>query len=154
MRKQPLKPAVPNVTAQSPNPSPDTETGSGDTTGRGIAFMLLCVTTGSMMDAMIKYASPTFGTTQIIFFRSLITLIPIVFMIWRSGGVAVLRSGQPGVQVVRIAFGVVAMFGFFFALGEAFTISPENLTPPSAIMVLLCFYATDCGHSRVFPSGK
>ena len=71
------------------------------------------------MDAMIKYASPTFGTAQIIFFRSLITLIPIVFMIWRSGGVKVLRSGQPWVQVLRIAFGVIAMFGFFFALGQA-----------------------------------
>ena len=112
-----IVPLVDGTGQSNPDHAPDPP--PVDTTGRGIAFIVLAVLTGSVMDALIKYASPQFHTTQIVFFRAAISLIPVAILVWRSGGVRVLATRHPRRHAVRVAWGMIAMFGFFYALGAA-----------------------------------
>lgn len=83
---------------------------------RGIGFMILAVSLFGCMDALVKWLTAGYPVLQIMFFRSLCALIPILWMVARgTGGFAVLRTRRLGAHAMRSGFGLAAMFGFFSA---------------------------------------
>jgi len=80
------------------------------------------------MDAMVKSLGGTYGALQIALFRSAIAFVPLAVVIWRAGGLKVVRSNRPWLQAVRVLAGFGSMFGFFYVfprmpLVDAYAIS-------------------------------
>jgi len=80
------------------------------------------------MDAMVKGLGGTYGSFQLMVFRSAVALLPVAVLIWHAGGLRVVRSTRPGLQALRVAIGFGSMFGFFYAfprmpLVDAYAIS-------------------------------
>ena len=87
---------------------------SEPTIGRGIASMLLAVMVFSTMDAFIKWLAPTYPVMEIVFFRSLFGLVPLLPMIMRQGRAAI-RTQRPFGQTLRALAGLGATVCFFHA---------------------------------------
>jgi drug/metabolite transporter (DMT)-like permease len=80
------------------------------------------------MDAMVKALGSTYGSFQLMLFRSVIAMVPLAVLIWRAGGFKVVRANKPWLQVARILVGFGSMFGFFYVfprmpLVDAYAIS-------------------------------
>jgi drug/metabolite transporter (DMT)-like permease len=61
-------------------------------------------------------------------FRSVISMVPLFVLVARSGGLSVVRSNRPWLQVARICAGFGSLFGFFYVfprmpLVDAYAIS-------------------------------
>ncbi|NNG05027.1 MAG: DMT family transporter [Inquilinus sp.] len=102
--------------AHTPAPSaPD-----GRIVARGIGLYCFAIVLLSVMDAMIKWMSAGYPTVQIVFFRSLFGLAPLVFVVARSGGLAALATRRWGAHLARGLIGVCAALAFF----HAFSVMP------------------------------
>ncbi len=91
---------------------------------RGILFINLAVLLFSAMDVLIKLATETYPVNQIVFFRSAVAFIPLIFFIHRAGGLEVLPTRRLGAHLWRSVLGLIAMACFFVSfdllpLGEA-----------------------------------
>ena len=80
------------------------------------------------MDAMVKSLGGSYGALQLALFRSAIAFVPLTVVIWRAGGLKIVRSRRPGLQFVRIFAALGSMFGFFYVfprmpLVDAYAIS-------------------------------
>ncbi len=84
-------------------------------TARGIALMVLAVGLYSIMDAMVKWVGPSYPTLEIVFFRSLFAFVPIVYILWRSGSLASLRTRKPLGHAARALTGLISLSLFFYA---------------------------------------
>jgi drug/metabolite transporter (DMT)-like permease len=87
-----------------------------DRVGPGIASMLLAVAALSVMDAMAKWLAAGYPIAELVFFRNLFALIPILFIVWQGGGLAALRLRWRLGHVLRAACGLGAIFSFFTGL--------------------------------------
>jgi len=67
----------------------------------GCAFLM-------MSDAVSKWLSQTYPVGQIMCLRNVFVLVPILFVVWRSGRFADLRIGNWGGQFLRGGFHVLA----------------------------------------------
>jgi drug/metabolite transporter (DMT)-like permease len=83
--------------------------------GLGIASMIVGVACMAVMDAFAKWLGAGYPIAEVVFFRGLFALPPILVLAWR-GGAAGLRAGWPLGHVLRAAFGLGAMFSFFYGL--------------------------------------
>jgi drug/metabolite transporter (DMT)-like permease len=114
---------------------------SEPTTGRGIASMLLAVVVFSTMDALIKWLAPFYPVMEIVFFRSLFGLVPLLPAILRQGRAAV-RTRRPLGQAGRALAGLGATACFFYAyrflpLADVFGIAFAAPLFVTALSVLL-----------------
>ncbi len=82
---------------------------------RGALHMLAGVFLFSIMDAMVKWLVADYPVHQIVFFRTVFALLPCLYFIARSGGLATLRTRRPLVHVVRGVIGLAAMGCYFYA---------------------------------------
>jgi drug/metabolite transporter (DMT)-like permease len=87
------------------------------------SMLLFCT-----MDAMVKGLGGTYGSFELMLFRSAIALLPVAFIVWRAGSIKVVRSNRPWLQVARICAGLGSMAGFFYVfprmvLVDAYAIS-------------------------------
>lgn len=94
----------------------------------GIYFKLSALVLFCTMDAMVKALGGTYGSFQMMLFRSGIALVPVAVMIWHAGGLRAVRSTRPGLQALRVCIGICSMFGFFYVfprmpLVDAYAIS-------------------------------
>lgn len=94
----------------------------------GIYFKLSALVLFCTMDAMVKALGGTYGSFQMMLFRSGIALLPVAVMIWHAGGIGAVRSTRPGLQALRVVIGICSMFGFFYVfprmpLVDAYAIS-------------------------------
>ena len=87
-----------------------------DRIGLGIGSVVCGVLCFSIVDATAKWLGQTYAPIQILFFRHLFGIIPIVFLVWRGGGLGALRTRRPFAHVVRAALLFVALLSFFSAL--------------------------------------
>ena len=76
---------------------------------RGPLLMLAATAVLTCMHASVRHVSDGMHTFEITFFRNLFGLVAILPLALRAG-IGSLRSRQPGLQILRSAFGVVAMF--------------------------------------------
>src|SRR5262249_50934051 len=68
------------------------------------------------MDAMVKWLGESYGPFQMMLFRSTLALVPLYLFYRSAGGLRLVRSKRPLLQVARIATGFGSLFGFFFVL--------------------------------------
>jgi drug/metabolite transporter (DMT)-like permease len=82
----------------------------------GIAAVIAGMAFMTIMDAFAKWLGAGYPIGQVVFFRTLFSLIPVAVIIWQSGGPATLRTRRPGLHLLRALSALTAMFCFFFAL--------------------------------------
>lgn len=99
---------------------------------RGILLMLAAVAVFSTMDALIKHLTAGYSPIQIIFFRNLFAFLPILPVLARGGGIALLRTQRLGSHIARAAMGFGAMICFFtaFALMPLAEVVAISLSAP------------------------
>lgn len=90
-------------------------------------MMILAVLLFTGMDGLVKWVAQSHPTGQIVFFRNLFAFLPILLVVGRSGGIAVLHTRRIGGHLLRGVIGVAAMACFFGAyallpLGDAVAI--------------------------------
>ncbi|MCP4490555.1 MAG: DMT family transporter [Gammaproteobacteria bacterium] len=108
----------------------------------GFAAMMLSVTLFSMMDATVKWLGSTYPTQQIMFFRCVVALIPLLVIITMRGGFSILKTGQIKMHMLRSLLGICAMALAFYAFSRmrlADAISILHTTPifMTALSVLI-----------------
>ncbi|MBM3505696.1 MAG: DMT family transporter [Alphaproteobacteria bacterium] len=84
----------------------------------GIGYMVLGMVFICAVDAMGKYLVGSYSLFQILLVRGVIALILLAPVIWRMGGLRVLRTRKPWMQLGRATAAVLAMFAFFSALHD------------------------------------
>lgn len=94
----------------------------------GIYYKLASLVLFCTMDAMVKALGDVYGPFQLMAFRSIVAMAPIAFIVWRAGGLRVVRSSRPWLQVARIVGGIGSTAGFFYVfprmpLVDAYAIS-------------------------------
>lgn len=94
----------------------------------GIYLRLVALSMFATMDAMVKWLGDDYGTFQVMFFRSLVAMVPLYFLMQASGGIRLIRSKRPFLQVARIVTGFGSLLGFFYVfprmpLVDAYAIS-------------------------------
>ena len=94
------------------------------------------------MDASVKWLGATYPTTQIMFFRCAVAMVPIALIVIMRGGPRVLRTRQKNLHLLRSFLGVSAMGLAFFAfplipLAEAISILHTAPIFMTALSVLL-----------------
>jgi drug/metabolite transporter (DMT)-like permease len=77
--------------------------------------MLLSILLFSLMDATVKWLGTTYPTTQIMFFRCAVALIPVLVIMRMRGGIGILRTRQKKLHLLRSLMGVSAMGLAFYA---------------------------------------
>ena len=87
-----------------------------DRVGLGIGAMVYGVFCFSIVDATAKWLGQDYAPIQILFFRHLFGVIPIVFLVWRGGGVRALRTRRPLAHALRAGLLFTALLSFFTAL--------------------------------------
>jgi drug/metabolite transporter (DMT)-like permease len=80
------------------------------------------------MDAMVKALGGVYGPFQLMLFRNAVAMLPIAVIVWRAGGLRVVRSNRPWLQAARILAGLGSTTGFFYVfprmpLVDAYAIS-------------------------------
>jgi drug/metabolite transporter (DMT)-like permease len=82
---------------------------------RGVAFKLVSAALFAVMSALIRYLGARYPIGQVVFFRSLFAIIPVVVVYaWRGELAAVVRTERPLGQAGR---GVLSIAGMFFNFG-------------------------------------
>jgi len=90
-------------------------------------FSILCFST---MDAMVKWLGSDYPVWQIMFFRCTVAMIPLSFLLYRAGGIRVLRTNRPWMHALRSFLGMLAMTLAFYG----FTVLP--LADASAVFYM------------------
>ena len=86
--------------------------------GRGISFTILGGALLTSNDAVLKWLSGDYPVGQLLFVRGLFVLLAISLIVWRSGGLAVIRINSFKAQSVRAEFAITS--GFLFISGLSF----------------------------------
>lgn len=94
----------------------------------GIYFKMSSLVLFCTMDAMVKALGGTYGSFQLMLFRSGIALVPVAVLIWHAGGLKIVRANRPWLQAARAVIGFGSLLGFFYVfprmpLVDAYAIS-------------------------------
>lgn len=81
----------------------------------GIAMMLVAMALFSLVNALVKELAQTFSINQIVAFRNVGALIPILLFAMAHGGVRVLRPNRPWAQVSQAVLFGIGVWGTFIA---------------------------------------
>lgn len=87
-----------------------------DRVGLGIGSVVCAVLCFSIVDATAKWLGQAYSPMQILFFRHLFGIIPIAFLLWRSGSFRGLRTRRLHLHAVRAGLLFTALLSFFAAL--------------------------------------
>ena len=88
-----------------------------DNLKRAALCMVLAAFFFACMGAAVKVASKTFSNEMVVFFRNTIGLLALAPWLWRNG-IPELTRRRWHLYVVRSAFGLGAMYCFFFAIAH------------------------------------
>ena len=69
----------------------------------------------SIMNAFVKLSAVDYSIPQMIFFRNFFAFFPIAFIVWRMGGLKLLRTERVGAHAWRGIVGVLGMCFFFMS---------------------------------------
>lgn len=118
-----------------------------------IGFMIVAGLINTVMISAVKQLSGDLHAFEIAFFRCLIGFIVLLPLVWRIGGVVVLRTNQLGLHVLRSALNAGGMLLFFWALSLAplATISAIGFASPLfAALLAIPFLGEKVGLRRWF----
>ena len=104
--------------------------------------MLLSMLLFSLMDATVKWLGSDYPTSQIMFFRCSLALVPVLVIIALRGGIGILRTRQKKLHLLRSLMGTAAMGLAFYAfalmpLAEAVSLLHTAPLFMTALSVLL-----------------
>ena len=85
---------------------------------RGIALQLVAVAGFALMGLLIKLLDGRYPTSQVILFRCLPALLPLLLYLPLQGGWAALKTRRPGWHLIRTGAGLASMYVGFFALSQ------------------------------------
>jgi drug/metabolite transporter (DMT)-like permease len=105
---------------------------------RGVALLLASLLLLAALSALVKFVSPRQSLPAIMFFRFAGSLVPLVWVLGRTGGVPLLKTRQPMQHAVRSFFGIVGIAMYFYALG-AIPIADATALSYSAPLFLIVF---------------
>lgn len=108
----------------------------------GFTAMISSVVLFSLMDATVKWLGGTYPTQQIMFFRCLVALIPLIVIISMHGGARILKTRQIKMHFLRSILGISAMALAFYAfslmrLADAISILHTTPIFMTALSVLI-----------------
>lgn len=114
-----------------------------DPVGKAVAWLMLGIGGGLLLDLFAKELLRTYSLQQFILVRSLIAIMILLAIAPRFGGLRSLYSDQKAWHVLRTVLAIGAMFGFFYGLSKmplvnAFTLgytAPLMMTALSAIFL-------------------
>ena len=114
-----------------------------DRVSKAIAWLMLGVLGGLVLDLFAKELLRTYSLQQFIFLRSSIAILLLLAVAPKFGGLASLNTGRRGWHLFRTVLAIGAMFGFFYGLSKmplvnAFTLgytAPLMMTALSAIFL-------------------
>jgi len=98
---------------------------------RGLFLMALGMVLMSCMDAIIKILADSQTAPQILFFRALFGLFPIIIIAKMRGSIALIKTKRPLVHVARAVLGAIAFLSF--------TIGVKDMSLANALAI--CFSA-------------
>jgi len=82
---------------------------------RGVAFKLISAALFAVMSALIRQLGARYPIGQVVFYRSVFAIIPVVLVYaWRGELAAIVRTERPLGQAGR---GVLSIAGMFFNFG-------------------------------------
>jgi drug/metabolite transporter (DMT)-like permease len=82
---------------------------------RGIAFKLISAALFAVMQALVRYLGSRYPIGQVVFYRSVFAIVPVVLVYaWRGELAAIVRTERPLGQAGR---GVLSIAGMFFNFG-------------------------------------
>lgn len=85
---------------------------------RAAAYALWASAAFALMGVCIKAASSQAPTEVVVFFRNLVSLLILLPVLSRGGLRLNLSTQRPGGHLLRTAFGMAAMYCFFYAIGH------------------------------------
>ena len=89
---------------------------NNDRVGPGIAYAVAGMLLMSVMDTIVKWLSTGYPVSEIVLFRNVFGLLPLLVALALTGGPKSLRSPQPLLMILRALFALGAGFMFFAAL--------------------------------------
>lgn len=94
----------------------------------GVWLFLVAILLIAVADCLIKLLSERYSVGQIIFFQATAELLPIAFLVWRSGGLASLRTSRPLAHAARGLICLCELAAFTYAysvmpVADAYAIS-------------------------------
>ncbi len=119
------------------------QSSENDRVQKAVAWLMLGVAGGLMLDLFAKELLRTYSLEQFIFLRSLIAIALLLAIAPRFGGLRSLSSRHKAWHLLRTILSVGAMFGFFYGLSQmplvdAFTLgytAPLMMTGLSAVFL-------------------
>jgi len=81
---------------------------------RAIASVIAAAAAFAVAAGLVKWIAPAIPTMQIVFFRSVVSLLALTPMIRREGGLKVLATRRPGWHLLRTLAGFGGMFTAFY----------------------------------------
>lgn len=88
----------------------------GDRVGLGLAYAGAGMLLMAIMDTIVKWLSNGYPVSEILVFRNLFGLLPLLVALAMTGGAKNLRTSQPFLMCLRALFALSAGFMFFAAL--------------------------------------
>ena len=67
----------------------------------------------TVQDALVKWLTADFAVLQILFIRSVVMSVPVFLLLYRSHGLAGLRTRRPFGHLLRLLLNLVAFVLFF-----------------------------------------
>ncbi|HBM12977.1 MAG TPA: EamA/RhaT family transporter [Rhodospirillaceae bacterium] len=86
--------------------------------GLGIATMCLSVLLFAFMDTTVKWLGDGYPTSQIVFFRCGVALVPIFILVMMNGGLVTLKTQRPLVHLMRSTISIVTMSLIFWSFSQ------------------------------------
>ncbi|MEQ8369704.1 MAG: DMT family transporter [Alphaproteobacteria bacterium] len=111
-------PGAPPDAAPSPPPGP----GPGavavlaNVPMRAIAYYAGAITLFAFQDAMTKWVAALYPVTQVMFLRSIFSLVPLALLIWALGGIGTIRFARLPLHMARSAVLLASIVLWFYAL--------------------------------------
>ena len=88
------------------------------TIARAIGLYSIAILLLSVMDVLIKWLSAEYSTVQIVFFRALFGMVPMLFLLPRAGGLGALKTRRWPAHLLRGLIGLATALCFFFAFSQ------------------------------------
>lgn len=108
----PLRPFRPSTAVATRLPLP-----TNQETLTGIAYMAAAVFLFSGMNALIKWATAAYPVVEVVFFRNVFAIPPMLFLAWSHGDWKELAIRRPSLHLLRGVFGLLSMGLMFLSLG-------------------------------------
>ena len=105
---------------------------------RAVLMVLGAAATFTLAAAFVKALRGEIPLAQVIFCRNLFAIPALLPLLWRAGGLAALRTRNPGMHAVRIAAGLIGMAGAFYgyAVLPLATVTALGFTMPLFLTLL------------------